>query len=45
MKVYISCCLRKRKLLGIVSVGFDKMGQLLIIYFGFFRYLRGEEIQ
>jgi len=26
--------------LGIVSVGFDEMGQLLIIYFGFVRYLK-----
>jgi len=32
--------------LQIVSLGFDEMGQLLIIYFGFGRYLRkkgGEE--
>jgi len=31
MKVYFTCCLCKKKLLGIVSVGFDKMGQLMII--------------
>jgi len=37
------CCLGKRKSLGTVSVGFDEMGQLLIIYFGFVRYLRGGE--
>jgi len=30
----------KRKLLGIVSVGFNEIGQLLIIYFGFVRYLK-----
>jgi len=29
----------RRKLLGIGSVGFDEMGQLLIIYLGFVRYL------
>jgi len=29
--------------LGIVSVGCDEMGQSLIIYFGFVRYLRGVE--
>jgi len=40
IKVYFTCCLCKRKLLGIVSVGFDEMGQLLIIYFGFVKYLR-----
>ncbi len=40
MKVYFTCSLWKRKLLGIVSVGFDELGQLLIIYFGFVRYLR-----
>jgi len=26
--------------LGIITVGFDEMGQLLIIYLGFVRYLR-----
>ncbi len=26
--------------MGIISVGFNKLGQLLIIYFGFVRYLR-----
>ena len=26
--------------MGIVSVGFDKLGQLLIIYFGFVRCLK-----
>jgi len=26
--------------LGIVSVGFNEIGQLLIIYFGFVRYLK-----
>ena len=26
--------------MGIFIVGFDEMGQLLIIYFGFLRYLR-----
>ena len=38
IKVYFTCCLYNRKLLGNVSVGFNKMGQLLIIYFGFVRY-------
>jgi len=37
--LYFTCCLCKRKLLGIVSVGFDEMGQLLIICFGFVMYL------
>ena len=41
IKVYFTCCLCKRKLLGIISVGFDEMGQLLIIYFGFVRYVMG----
>ena len=36
-----NCCLGKRKLLGIVSVGFDVMGQFMIIYFRFVRYLGG----
>ena len=40
IKVSFTCCLCKRKLLGIVSVGFDEMGQLLILYFGFVRYLK-----
>jgi len=40
VKVYFTCCLCKRKLLGIISVGFDELGQLLIIYFGTVRYLR-----
>ena len=26
--------------MGIVSMGFDELGQLLIMYFGFVRYLR-----
>jgi len=30
----------QRKLLGIISVGFDAMGQLLIIYSAFVKYLR-----
>ena len=38
--LYFTCCLFKRKLLGIGSVGFDKMGQLLIICLGFVRYLK-----
>jgi hypothetical protein len=38
--LYFTCCLCKTKLLGIVSVGFDKIGQLLNIYFGFVRYLK-----
>jgi len=42
IKVYFICCLHKRKLLGIVIVGFNEMGQLLIIYSGFVRYLRKE---
>ena len=29
--------------MGIVSVCFDEMGQILIIYFGSVRYLRGGE--
>jgi len=41
--VYFICCVGKRKSLGIVGVGFDDMGQLLIIYFGFVRYLKGGE--
>jgi len=39
VKVYFTCCLCNGKLLGIVSVGFNEMGQLLIIYFGFVRHL------
>jgi hypothetical protein len=35
VKVYFTCCQCKRKLLGILSVDFSKMGQLLIIHFGF----------
>ena len=41
IKVYFTCCLCKKKLLGIVSVGFDEMGQLMLKYFAFFRYLSG----
>ena len=37
--LYFTCCLYKRKLLGICGVGFDIMGQLLIIYLGYVRYL------
>ena len=40
IKGYFTCCLRKRKLLGIITVDFDEMGQLLIIYFEFLRYLK-----
>jgi len=40
IKGYFTCCLCKRKLLGIIRVGFDEMGQLLIIYFEFVRYLK-----
>jgi len=40
IRVYFTCCLCKRRLLGIVTVDFNEMGQLLIIYFGFVRYLR-----
>jgi len=38
--VYFYFRLCKRKLFVIVSVGFDEMGQLLIIHFGFVKYLR-----
>ena len=44
IKVYFTCCLCKRKLLRIVSLGFDEMGQLLVIYFGFGRYWREKGI-
>jgi len=40
IKAYFACSLCKMKLLGIVIVGFNEMGQLLINYFGFVRYLR-----
>jgi len=43
IKVYFTCCLCKRKLLRIFIVGFNKMGQLLIICFGFVRYLKKME--
>jgi hypothetical protein len=43
IKVYFTCSLCKSKLWGIISVGFDEIGQLLIIYFGFVGYLRGEK--
>ncbi len=29
--------------MGIISVGFNKLGQLLIIYFAFVRYLKERE--
>jgi len=40
VKVYFTFCLYNRKLLGIVSVDFDEVGQILIIYFRFAGYLR-----
>jgi len=40
---YLLLC--KNKLLGIISVGFDEMHQLMIIYFRFLTYLRGEGLQ
>ena len=40
VKYTFICCLCKKKLLGIASVGFDEMGQVLIIYFGFVGYFR-----
>ena len=40
---YLSKC--KTKLLGIITLGFDEMRQLMITYFGFFIYLRGEGLQ
>jgi len=40
INVYFTCWLCKRKFLGIISVGCNKKGQLLIIYFGFVRYFK-----
>jgi len=37
--VYFDCFLCKNKLLGTVSVSFDEMCQLMIIYFGVLRFL------